>query len=439
MDFNECSILFTKVKFEYENLLNNYSYNFFEINNFEIVYIIEDSFIVYLGIVDFGETNDPYYYVVIDELLDNNIFNFNFSSFLRKFNHHEESFIKLKKFHGLWAEPIRSISEIQYGLNCGMLPYEYAINYEICSKSEYINSILPELNLKQRYEEWDGYLYHFIVYELKQDGYNGYAIYSTRNPFVHKIAREKAKDIEWCALNEVAWLSKFHPDLLNTPYLIGTEHQKSNYLHQGVNCDEVIIKQLIKRIEDFKKEGKTIKHSNKNSLCLAEHDLKYFYISLYVKSSIFSNVATIENEIFEKVHNGYYLELPRYEYIIPENKWKSEQLVFELTKKIFKGKTILYQHRPHYLKSEKGQLSYDIFICGLNVAIEYQGKQHFEPVKIFGGEEHFKSQIIRDKIKYKLSQENGIALVYINYWDDISAELIKERVEAAISKRENLI
>ena len=65
----------------------------------------------------------------------------------------------------------------------------------------------------------------------------------------------------------------------------------------------------------------------------------------------------------------------------------------------------------------------------MRVAIEYQGKQHFEPVDIFGGQESFERQKTRDALKRKLSEENGVKLVYINYWDDITPELIKERIE----------
>lgn len=74
----------------------------------------------------------------------------------------------------------------------------------------------------------------------------------------------------------------------------------------------------------------------------------------------------------------------------------------------------------------------------MKVAIEYQGKQHFEPVEIFGGKENFEKQKERDVLKKKLSDENGIKLVYINYWEDITAELIREKVEEAIGVARNV-
>ena len=73
-------------------------------------------------------------------------------------------------------------------------------------------------------------------------------------------------------------------------------------------------------------------------------------------------------------------------------------------------------------------MSYDIFISGLNIAIEYQGRQHFEPVAFFGGEEAFEDLQARDKLKAKLSAENGIKLVYINYWEAITPELVIDRI-----------
>ena len=97
-------------------------------------------------------------------------------------------------------------------------------------------------------------------------------------------------------------------------------------------------------------------------------------------------------------------------------------------KELYKRNKVIHQHRPYFLRTELGQLSYDIFICGKNIAIEYQGKQHFEPIELFGGKENFETQQKRDEKKRKLSKENNIHLVYINYWEDITKELIKRKI-----------
>ena len=73
-------------------------------------------------------------------------------------------------------------------------------------------------------------------------------------------------------------------------------------------------------------------------------------------------------------------------------------------------------------------MSYDVYILELKVAIEYQGEQHFKPVDIFGGEQHFVEQQKRDRLKNLLSEKNNIKLIYVNYWEDISEDLIRQKI-----------
>lgn len=61
-----------------------------------------------------------------------------------------------------------------------------------------------------------------------------------------------------------------------------------------------------------------------------------------------------------------------------------------------------------------GGKSLDFYIPSKNVAIECQGRQHFEPVKCFGGLEEFKNVIKRDDEKRTLCEENGIKLLYFS-------------------------
>ena len=95
---------------------------------------------------------------------------------------------------------------------------------------------------------------------------------------------------------------------------------------------------------------------------------------------------------------------------------------------------MIYQYKPFYLGTEKGNMSYDIYICGLKIAIEYQGKQHFEPVDYFGGAENFEKQKERDELKAKRSEENGVKLIYVNYWEDITPDLVKQKVDSVLGK-----
>ncbi len=418
-------LLYSKVVNEYEKVISNYSFTSYKITDYETVYVIQDLFVIYLGLVSFSTHSEPgNYMVVFEELLDNSIFKFNFSGFSRKFSSEETTYIMYKRFHGNWEEPIRDINDLNYGI-LSSEQIQKLTSYHIESKAKYVNNNLPQLKLKERYEQWEGYLYNIIIYELSNGVKTGYATYCSKNPQVHKIARKKANDVEWCAL-----------DCYSSPY-----YQKNKivyspmgeFTYASVNCDKTMIELLIDKIEEHKKNNwKDTKTCGK--LCIAEHDLKYFYLRQYFRTT--GNLSIdMSGSIMQAVRNGYYKNEPRYEYTIQGNKWKSEELVYELTKKLFKENTVLYQYRPFFLKSEKGQMSYDVFICGLNIAIEYQGKQHFEPVELFGGEDSYKKQVVRDKLKWKLSKENNITLVYINYLDDISSVLIREKIDIALKKK----
>lgn len=52
------------------------------------------------------------------------------------------------------------------------------------------------------------------------------------------------------------------------------------------------------------------------------------------------------------------------------------------------------------------------YLLDYKIAIECQGRQHFELVLDFGGEKNFKETIERDKKKLILCKENNIKLLY---------------------------
>jgi very-short-patch-repair endonuclease len=60
-------------------------------------------------------------------------------------------------------------------------------------------------------------------------------------------------------------------------------------------------------------------------------------------------------------------------------------------------------------------LPFDFYLPDLNILIEYDGKQHFEPIKHFGGITEFLKTQKRDKIKTKYCENNNINLIRINY------------------------
>lgn len=68
-------------------------------------------------------------------------------------------------------------------------------------------------------------------------------------------------------------------------------------------------------------------------------------------------------------------------------------------------------------KIDKRPLSFDFYLDDLNTLIEFQGKQHYEPIEYFGGEETFKSQQTRDDFKREYCKVHNIDLLEIPYWE----------------------
>jgi len=72
---------------------------------------------------------------------------------------------------------------------------------------------------------------------------------------------------------------------------------------------------------------------------------------------------------------------------------------------------------------DKNLLPFDFYIQSLNTLIEYDGRQHFEPVEYFGGIKCLVSIQRHDNIKTKFCEDNNINLIRISYDENISAKL----------------
>ena len=76
-------------------------------------------------------------------------------------------------------------------------------------------------------------------------------------------------------------------------------------------------------------------------------------------------------------------------------------------------------------------LYFDFYLPKLNICIEFDGIQHFKPIKHFGGIEMFKTLQECDGIKNKWCLENNIKLIRISYRDI-------NRIEKILKKELNI-
>lgn len=134
-----------------------------------------------------------------------------------------------------------------------------------------------------------------------------------------------------------------------------------------------------------------------NSFGLTEVVLKEYYKKLK------SNIRNLENSL--RWFEGYSIVGSLF----------NESLLFNLLKEKYKKYEIISQYSPSWL----GRQRIDIYIKELNLAIEYNGIQHYQPVNFYGGQKGFDATKKRDAIKRDLCIKNGVKLLDVKYDQDL--------------------
>lgn len=143
----------------------------------------------------------------------------------------------------------------------------------------------------------------------------------------------------------------------------------------------------------------------------------------------YSNVSYINNhtpvEIICPKHGSFY-QIPR-DHLRGDGCskciLKSQEKIYSWIKETFADENWEWEYSPEWL----GLQRFDIYCKRINLAIEYNGEQHYFPVEVFGGEKGFKKCIERDTIKAQLCEENNCTLYIIKY-DDVNYDKIREDI-----------
>jgi tetratricopeptide (TPR) repeat protein len=98
--------------------------------------------------------------------------------------------------------------------------------------------------------------------------------------------------------------------------------------------------------------------------------------------------------------------------------WLAESEMIRLLIQKFFPHEVIRQFSPDWLQG----MRFDAYIPDFQLAIEYQGEQHFRPIDIFGGDEGFHQTTLRDLLKRSLAEQEGVRLEYIKYDQDIDQE-----------------
>lgn len=151
------------------------------------------------------------------------------------------------------------------------------------------------------------------------------------------------------------------------------------------------------------------------------------YKNVYTKLDVICNICNTEwTPTFRSLYRGHWCPT-----CADIKGGKKQKLLVSILEEIFPKEDVFSNFKGFDWLVYKKRQEVDIWIPHIKLAIEYDGKQHFEPIKYFGGESVFIEQQKRDKNKDKLIKEHSDDICHFirfNYKDVIS----RDKVEALL-------
>jgi hypothetical protein len=231
--------------------------------------------------------------------------------------------------------------------------------------------------------------------------------------------------------------------------------------HFGLNNKkyEKIVKAIVTDDEykEYKLRGKKAKQeagklTGGMSATYSDEDYKNEFIRVfeyckreygqYPTKKLFNQLSNITESGYRGKYKKSWYELCKfYGYKIDSTSNKAEKIVLDLIKRIT-GVDYEPQKKWDWLRGVFNSLLFcDGFYDELNLVVEFDGRQHREPVKDFGGKERFLITQQNDKLKDKLVKEHGYTMLRISSedpWHDIKF-ITKILMENNISVKEEYL
>jgi hypothetical protein len=263
------------------------------------------------------------------------------------------------------------------------------------SKLEYINSITKVRVICREH----GYFLVRPDAHVRKVGCpicNG-GIKYTKEEFIKKANK---KHNNYYNYDKVEYINSSTKVLITCPLHSDFEMNPRNHL-TGQSCP-ICSGVKKKSTEEFIKEA-TIKHNG-----------KYYY-----DKTIYKNNK--KKVIIKCIEHGYFRQTPK-DHLNGHgcnrcsNFSKGENEIESILTNL--GIYFIREHKfEDCLSINKTKLPFDFYLPDFNTLIEYDGRQHFEPVSVFGGEKAFENLKINDNIRNKWCENKKINLIRISYLD----------------------
>ncbi len=161
------------------------------------------------------------------------------------------------------------------------------------------------------------------------------------------------------------------------------------------------------------------------SLQLSELTRNYSNYAIVTQSPIYTEALVARDSYFDflaELRENIYSRMTRFGQI---NRWTSEYKLFFHVKAFFND--AIYQYAADWL----GLQTLDIFVPSVSCGIEYQGRQHYEPIDFFGSDQSFLERISNDEKKKDKCISHNVRLLEWNYETPIRMYTVKKFIEDA--------
>ena len=106
-------------------------------------------------------------------------------------------------------------------------------------------------------------------------------------------------------------------------------------------------------------------------------------------------------------------------------RWTSETILFRVVEALVAPREVVH----HYRGKELQGLELDVWIPELKVGIEYQGKQHYEAIKHWGGDEGLAKRQSYDRRKRALCKALGYSLIEFRFDEELTEAAVQSRLK----------
>lgn len=180
---------------------------------------------------------------------------------------------------------------------------------------------------------------------------------------------------------------------------------------------------LLKKVNEFNKNGLEQEsewdlYPKRFSLAKEfNYDFDFFKIpKVQIPQTLLKLVELEFTSLYKKLISSFIIEN---DLKVGDDRWVSEKYLYFRIKECFPELPIVRHASPAWL----GNQHFDIYLPSINVAIEYNGKQHYEPIKYFGGEKSFQHVKELDNQKYRVAMENNTTVIIHKYDDEIDTTI----------------